>query len=170
MTETQKQLVTQNHNLIFSFLQKYHLEFDDYYDLAAIGLCQAATTFDSNKSQFSTFAYRCMYGSVFTEIRKCSSINRIPSDQILYYETETQNEEGDCCSIINFIPSKENLEENVLSEIIFNEYTNKLKERDKLVFILFKQGYKQQEIGDIVGCSQKNISLIKHKLIQYLAG
>lgn len=45
ITEAEKKLVEQNHNLIYAFLQKYHLTIEDYYGLAAIGLCKAAMTF-----------------------------------------------------------------------------------------------------------------------------
>lgn len=70
---------------------------------------------------------------------------------------------------MNYIPSKENVEENVLSEIIFEEYMSKLKERDKQIFILFSDGYKQGEIGKIVGCSQAQVSRVRKKLCEYLA-
>lgn len=40
MTDYQKQLVTDNHNLIYRFLQKEKLNMEDWYDLAAIGNLQ----------------------------------------------------------------------------------------------------------------------------------
>lgn len=46
MTEYQKQLVTDNHNLIYRFLQKEKLNMEDWYDLVAIGMCKAAKTFN----------------------------------------------------------------------------------------------------------------------------
>lgn len=42
MTDYQRQLVTDNHNLIYRFLQKEKLNMEDWYDLAAIGMCKAA--------------------------------------------------------------------------------------------------------------------------------
>ena len=38
LTDEERDLVTNNHNLIYSYLNKYNLS-DDYYDLCAIGLC-----------------------------------------------------------------------------------------------------------------------------------
>ena len=49
MTEEQRKLVEDNHNLIYSFLQKYHLTIDEYYGLAAIGLCKAGKTYNGQK-------------------------------------------------------------------------------------------------------------------------
>ena len=69
---------------------------------------------------------------------------------------------------MNYIPSKENVEEDVLLKIIFNEYTSRLKDRDKQIFLLFNEGYKQDEIGKLVGCSQAQVSRVKKKLRKYL--
>ena len=45
MTEKQKQLVVDNHNLIYSFLHKHGFDEEEFYDLAAIGLCKAAKSY-----------------------------------------------------------------------------------------------------------------------------
>lgn len=156
--------------MIYTFLQKYHLSVEDYYGLAAIGLCKAGSKFDGSKSKFSTYAYRCMFTTVFTEIRDKKAEKRIPEHQIVYYQAELDdNNCGDTSIFMNYIPSKENVEENVLSDIIFEEYMSKLKDRDKKIFILFSEGYKQKEIGKIVGCSQAQVSRVRKKLCKYLA-
>lgn len=111
-----------------------------------------------------------MFTTVFTEIRNKKAEKRIQDHQIVYYEAEFDDSNGgDTSTFMNYIPSKENVEENVLSEIIFKEYMNKLKDRDKQIFILFSEGYKQNEIGKIVGCSQAQVSRVRKKLCKYLA-
>lgn len=168
MTEEQSKFIENNHNLIYRFLNKYHLSIDEHYDLAAIGLCKAGLTYDADKSSFSTYAFRCMYTSVMYELRKKSMDKTIPEHQIVYYQANVENEKGDTLSYINFIPSKENVEDNVLSEVIFDEYEKTLKDRDKQIFVLFRQGYNQSEIGRLVGCSQPQVSRVKKKLVEYL--
>lgn len=156
--------------MIYTFLQKYHLSVDDYYDLAAIGLCKATITFNNTKSAFSTYAYQCMYTSVMMELRKKTQAKTIPEYKILYYQAEIENNDGDTVSFINFIPSKDNVEDNVLSEVMFDEFAKRLKkEKHKLIFELFREGYNQRQIGKIVGCSQPQVSRIKKKLVKYLA-
>lgn len=156
--------------MIYTFLHQYHLPIEDYYDLAAIGLCKAGSKFDGSKSKFSTYAYKCMSTTIFTEIRDKKAMKRIPDHQIVYYQAELDdNNGGSTSTFMNYIPSKENVEENALSEIIFEEYMSKLKERDKQIFILFSEGYKQEEIGKIVGCSQAQVSRVRQKLCKYLA-
>lgn len=169
ITEEQRKLVEENHNLIYSFLQKYKLSVDDYYGLAAIGLCKAGSAFDVSKSNFSTYAYKCMFNEIMHEIRKKTRARMIPEYQIVYYQAElNDNNGGDTAKFMNYIPSKENVEDNVISEIIFDEYASKLKERDKKIFSLFREGYKQREICKIVGCSQPQVSRVKKKLVKYL--
>ena len=111
-----------------------------------------------------------MFTTVFTEIRDRKAEKRIPDHQIVYYQTEFDDSNGgDASTFMNYIPSKENVEENVLLKIIFDEYMSKLKDRDKQIFILFSEGYKQKEIGKIVGCSQAQVSRVRKKLCEYLA-
>lgn len=156
--------------MIYTFLQKYHLSIEDYYGLAAIGLCKAAIKFNDEKSKFSTYAFLLMKHVVFQEIRKKSAEKRIQDHQIVYYQAEFDDSNGgNTSTLMNYIPSKENVEENTLSKIIFEEYMSKLKERDKQIFILFSDGYKQKEIGKIVGCSQAQVSRVRKKLCKYLA-
>lgn len=169
MTDEQRKLIEDNHNLIYSFLYKYHLEVNEYYDLAAIGLCKATITFDSEKASFYTYACKCMFSSVFSEIRRKYSSNRIPEEQILYYQKEMENDDGDSLSFIDYISSKENIEEDVLSDIMINEYLSSLKDRDKQIFILFTQGHNQKEIGKILGIDQSFVSRRKKKFIEHFA-
>lgn len=160
----------ENHNLIYTFLQKYHLSIEDYYGLAAIGLYKAGSNFDGSVSKFSTYAYKCMFTTVFTEIRNKKAEKRVQDHQIVYYQAELDDSNGgDTSTFMNYIPSKENVEESVLSEIILEEYMSNLKDRDKHIFILFSEGYKQGEIGKIVGCSQAQVSRVRKKLCEYLA-
>ena len=82
ITEEQKKLAEENHNLIYRFLSKYNLSIDDYYDIAAIGLCKAAMTFDKSKSKFSTYAFKCMYMIMLHEKRKEKMVRVIPKDKL----------------------------------------------------------------------------------------
>ncbi|MFG6378348.1 MAG: hypothetical protein K1W19_08555 [Lachnospiraceae bacterium] len=111
-----------------------------------------------------------MFTTVFAEIRDRKAEKRIPEHQIVYYQAEfDESNGGDTSTFMNYISSKKNVEESVLSELIFEEYMSKLKDRDKQIFILFTEGYKQGEIGKIVGCSQAQVSRVRKKLCKYLA-
>lgn len=141
---------------------------EDWYGLAAIGLCKAATTFNKEMSCFSTYAYKCMFTHVYSEKRKELQARTIPSNQIMYYQTQINDDNGSETNFMNYIPSKENVENTVLSSVIFDEYNKLLTDRDKKIFALFREGYTQREISKIVGCSQPQVSRVKKKLAEYL--
>lgn len=110
-----------------------------------------------------------MLNEVLMEKRKKRKQSTIPEHKMVYYQDEIENNDGDTASFMNFLPSKENVEGNVLSEVMFNEFENNLKDRHKKIFALFRQGYKQREICKIIGCSQPQVSRVKKKLEVYLA-
>ena len=149
-------------------MAKNHLLTEEYYGLAAIGLCKAGITYKGDKAKFSTYAYRCMFNEVMQDKRKERSTKRIPQNQIVYYEAELEICDGDTASFLNFIPSSQDVEGDSLSKIMFDEYSKKLSDRDKKIFFLFSEGYKQREICKMVGCSQPQVSRIKKKLEGYL--
>ncbi len=170
MTESQQKFVELNHNLIYSFLQKYHLPVEEWYGWAAIGLCKAAMTFKDDVSSFSTYAYRCMFTAVFQEKRKETQAGTIPDHQIFYYQSgfDTEND-GETISFLETMPSNDDVEGDALANVIFENFNNTLKPRDRLIFEMFRNGYKQKEIGNAVGCSQSQVSRVKKKLEQHLS-
>lgn len=157
----------ENHNIIYSFLYKYHLDVEKWYDLAAIGLCKAAITYNNNKSGFSTYVYKCMYTTVIQEKRKEKVIRTIPQDLIYYYENKlNNNSDNDMSSYLNYIPSKEKFEDGILMNIRLDEIEKDLSKTSKLVFKLLRQGYLQHEIADIIGVSRQRISHIRKEIIE----
>ena len=137
------------------------MDIDDFYDLAAIGLCKAALNFSDKISNFSTYAYRCMYSEIMMELRKNSQMKTIPKEKILYYNAEINNNNGDTTEYINYIPSKENVEEDIISKVIFNLFRNSLNEKSKYIFDLLVNEYSIKEITEITGTSKQNISKIR---------
>jgi RNA polymerase sigma factor (sigma-70 family) len=168
MTDKQKKMVEENHNLIYAFLQKYHLPVEEWYGMAAIGLCRAAMTFKENVSSFSTYAYRCMFTAVMQEKRKETHAKTIPNHMIFYYQTELNDSDGNTACFMDFIPSIDDVEGDTIAKVIFEEFNEILKPRDKAVFQMLQDGYTQREIGSMVGCSQTQVSRIKKKFTRYL--
>lgn len=162
------ELVEENHNLIYSLLYKYHLDIEEWYDLAAIGLCKAANTYNNDKSGFSTYAYKCMYTTIMTEKRKENAMRIIPQNQIVYYENQVSesSKENDTSTFLNYIPSKQDVENETISTILLNNIENELVGNKKKVFILLKEGYTQCEISKIIGISKQRISKIKQEITE----
>ena len=161
-------LVEENHNLIYSFLYKYHLDLEEWYDLAAIGLCKAANTYNNSKSGFSTYAYKCMYTAVMMEKRKENAMRTIPQNQIFYYENQVSEEskDNDTSTFLNYIPSKQDIENEIISALSLENVKNELVGNKRKVFLLLRDGYTQCEISKIIGISKQRVSKIKQEIAE----
>lgn len=168
MTEEQRQLVADNHDLIYSFLQSYGYDLEEYYDVAAIGLCKAAKTYSDDISMFSTYAYRCMQNEVFNEARKKRRVRTIPEHLIYSYNTTIVSEKGDSYEVLECLPCDVDLEEDIVTKVHTDACLNRrgLTDRDRLVFDLLMAGYSSSEISRVIGC--KTIKHIKKKLASRL--
>ena len=57
LTKQQQQLVEDNHKLIYFYLYRNSLSVDEFYDVAAIGLCKAAITYNGQTIDYSKTIY-----------------------------------------------------------------------------------------------------------------
>lgn len=64
LNDEQRKLVADNHNLIYQYLIDNNLPQDEYYDIAAIGLCKAALKYDTSKGAFSTYVYKAIKNNI----------------------------------------------------------------------------------------------------------
>lgn len=176
MTEEQKKLVEDHHNLIYWLLHKYGLLIDDYYDIVAIGLCKAAIDYNGVDSSFATCAYVYMRTELRNHWQRKASGRRIPDELLIYYDAECNNIDGtngvdrNSFSMLERIGSGVSVEDDVLTKINIENILNRLSDRDKLVFYLLNSGYSQREIGKVVGVSQSYVSNLKKKIMMMLLG
>lgn len=169
MTDEQRKLCEDNHNLIYHFLHKYNLPIDEWYDMAAIGLCKAATSYNDELSKFSTYAMNGMYMTVFCEKRKEKSLKAIPYYMMMYHQEKTTTKEGeDVGELIDCLASNENIEENVTFQVVYNNACEKLCERDKTILKMMIDGYSQEKIANGFALSQPQISRIMKKIKNHL--
>lgn len=157
-----KRFIEKNHNLIYAFLNRYKLPTDEYYDLAAIGLCKAAKTWDCNKQKFCTYAYACMFNEVMGEKRKYRCQKRIESHNLVSLDAHIDTEHD--VSLLDIVSNPCSVEDEIIAKIDVNSFVKSLKDRDKQVVDLFTRGYCQDDIADIIGVSQATISRIKKTL------
>lgn len=144
------------------------MDVEEWYDLAAIGLCKAANTYNNNKSGFSTYAYKCMYTTIIMEKRKENAMRIIPQNQIVYYENQVNesSKENDTSTFLNYIPSKQNIENETISTLSLENIENELAGNKRKVFLLLREGYAQCEISEIIGISKQRVSKIKQEIVE----
>lgn len=158
MTDEQRKLVEDNHNLIYGFLNKKELDIDYYYDIVAIGLCNAAMTYDSTKGKFSTFAYGCMNRELKIYNNYLNRKKSVPEDIVYSYNVKANEDVSE--SIIDAVIEDSNNNIDYSTETIsFNYFLNTLKDRERLIIEHLKNGLTQQEIAKELNRSQQAISL-----------
>lgn len=168
MTKEQEQLVTDNHNLIYFFLNKWgkileYSDMTDYYDICAIGLCKAAITYDSSKDvKFATYAGVYIENEIKIELR-----NRKKYSAPVYSLDMTFNNTSDGTGEIAF---GENLTTGLSAydEILPYQLDKVLNAREYKLVALILQDYTQIEIGNIIGISQAQVSKMFSKIKQKL--
>ena len=82
----QQRLVAEHHDVIYKILGRYALPISEYYDVAAVALCEAACAWvDDGSAKFQTFASRCICNAIANETRKQSSKKRTALKRVPLY-------------------------------------------------------------------------------------
>jgi RNA polymerase sigma factor (sigma-70 family) len=137
LTDKDREVVSENHNLIYWYLNLKGLDVDEWYDLLAIELCKTIVKHDESLGSLANyFKIRCD-GIVSKEFRKRNAKKRyhVPVE----YADECNGE------LIDF-------DLIALEQFIENSNCDVLK--------LKFQGYSQKEIAEIIGISQSQVSRI----------
>jgi RNA polymerase sporulation-specific sigma factor len=160
MTKEQEQLVTDNHNLIYFFLNKWGKTIE-YYDICAIGLCKAAITYDSSKSvKFATYAEVCIENEIKIESRKQKKYSVYSLDRTF---SSTLDGTGEIAFVENLTTGL-----SAYDEILPYQLDEILNAQEYKLVALILEGYTQTEIGNIIGISQSMISRMLSKIKQKL--
>lgn len=149
MNKEQKELVTQNHNLIYSFMKKNGLSLnsvEDWYGTCAIGLCKAAINYKEDFDlAFSTLAYVCMSNEVKHVLRK-------KNIETVYINTNT-------------FPSHDSFKEFELCEIIKTTLLKTNAKHRDVISDCIKTDKTRKEIGTEYNISAQSVGRIYNKFL-----
>lgn len=172
LTEEQRNLVAENHNLIYTYAIKKNISVEDYYGTLAIGLCKAAKTFDENKGAFSTFAFYCMENELYMQWRSLQKKSTIPENFILSYDTPKEFWDSDNQN--NYLESFQDYQSynDMMYTVISSEFAEGLTDKEKIIFESLLNGLTHNEIANKLECKRQSvayhINLIRKKIIDYL--
>lgn len=176
----EQQLVTDNHNLIYSFANSKKLDLEEYYGVLALALCKAAQHFDKSKGEFSTFAYICMTDEVINDIRMNKRKRRtLPeSFEIIYLDAPLCNKSDDITSTVivrDIIPSQEvNVDRNYEGKETYKMLLSLLNDKEYKIVQYKLMGLTNEQIARKMRCSAQNINYyifkIKKKWINKMGG
>lgn len=159
LNKTQQKLVEDNHNLIYSFMNKNHLSFDtveDWYGTCAVGLCKAALTYNPDRNvKFSVLAYVCMSNEIKMVFRQQEKEIKNP----LSLQYNLDDEEN--ISLQDCICSKSDEIGEIEFYTVFNKYYDKLIEKHKnIINDKIYTDMTQKDIGNKYNLSRAHISRI----------
>ena len=164
MTEEQRRLAEENHNLIYGFLNQNKLDDDEFYDLASIGLCKAAMKYNTDrKEKFSTFAYTCMRNEVKRYYRDYENTKkRIPKELVSSYNIELD----DGKEILDVFIKDDDFIENSLIHIDFCDFKRTLKDKERIVVEHIENGFNMMETAKMIGRTHQYVSLTKKEVLK----
>lgn len=173
LTEEQRELVSKNHDLIYSYAHKRNISIDEYYDVLAIGLCKAAKSFDNNKAGFSTFAYRCMENELNMLWKEGQKKSTIPNASVLSYDASATKECLDNRNSLLEVFTDYQSYSDMLYATMLLDLMKKLNLKEKKIFKFLLNDFTREEIANKIGCKRQNVDYyvqkIREKAVEYFA-
>ena len=84
LTDEQRKIVEANHDFIDNFLNKYLYDIEEFYDLAAIGLCEAVSTYKGKCNRDDNYFLNYVEDCIFNEI--CEYKEKFSDDAMNHLE------------------------------------------------------------------------------------
>lgn len=162
LNEKQKNLVEENYNLIYKYAKDHKLDIEEFSGLLSIGLCKAALNYDSDKTKFSTFAYRCMGNEVSNYLRKINAVKHLRHDTVYSMEAFDENYDSPISETLLMV-SSENIEREYIFKAEFQKEYDKLKDQVKNIVALKYRGYTNNEVAEIMNMKASAVSMALKK-------
>lgn len=175
LTEEQRQLAAENHNLIYTFAKQNHADLEEVYGDLAIGLCKAAGAYGKMMGlKFSTFAFACMKIEYMKYQRARYASSQIPESYIISYDgmIAADNSGSEEFSLSLVIPGSEDVEYDISEDLVEN-FIKTLTPSEKTVIYVKLQKYPDRVAGDYLHVSHQYINALKHRIrkkwLKYMA-
>lgn len=150
-------LIEENMNLVYFTINEYFPKYnkdEDMIQCGMVGLCEAADTWDESKSQFSTYAVRCIRSDILLELRRRQ---RHPLPTLsLDYEYSTSD---GSVPMHEFLQGDEDVQFVDVAGVL-----EKLSPTERKVFELSCDGLSQVEIAKICGLTSQRINQMVRKI------
>lgn len=178
MTTEEQKLVTDNMKLVYTIAKKYkgYMEWEDLTQYGILGLCTAATRFNSEKGKFKDFSSIYIEGYISRAIRDCSGWIGSARDRqkgkcikpISFTDYnkpgETDNHKDPTTKYNDVIESISSEEESIEDVVVLLETLSHLNTREQFVARGLVTGYSMKVIGESLGISAPMVHHIKSKV------
>lgn len=182
LTEEQRKMVEDNHNLIYVALKQYSTprEYEDAYGVMAEGLCNAVRRYDPSRGvAFSTYAVKCMQ-MAWSMVKRKERTKRRGGDTTTISLSDPVPQTEGCC-VEDLLPDGSDFvhdyEQSTLIQKVFDELEFKYRLQCRVGSVdkmyVFKrvciEGAAQSELAEELGVAQGTISRIARRVKQDLA-
>ena len=74
LTDEERKIAEENHNLIYFFINHFKVDIEEYYDLFAIDYINCIKSFDKNKGKLSTLLSKAFFNRIKIEQQKKNTL------------------------------------------------------------------------------------------------
>lgn len=158
LTEEQRKLVEDNHDLIYEYANENNISIDEYYDVLAIALCDAAIDIYKEKSNYRSFkdlAYDYMW---------------ICMTDANYYDMKWEDSVKFIDEAIDY--SDYDISELAIDKMSAEKFLNSLSKNEKYIVECLAYGMNSYQISGTMDCTYQSINecinRLKKKAVKYL--
>lgn len=163
LTDEQRRLVEENHDLIYWFMHKKDLSEDWYGDLAC-ALCRAALVWNPAFGSFSTFAHTCFMNEMLKQIKLANAKSRTAMKTVHFSVLRDEHDK--------FYESEPTLADDPFEMVdsadavdrCMAQLTRGEKERDAEILRRYVNGAETKELAAKYGISRQGIEYIYKRL------
>lgn len=151
LTEMEKRLAEENHNLVYGFLHQNKYSIEEYYNVAIFGYLKAIQAYcrieeKQKKYSLSLLAWLYMRAEIGNHFRMENSQKRKPTDGIISLDAEYAEMEN----MYNVVGIK-SVEADVLEWELLNDIMENLSELQRKIAQLKINGYSNKEVYLLMG-------------------
>lgn len=160
LTEEQKRLVSDNHDLIDFFISIKKLQKDDYYYVLAEALCKAAKNYNKDLSTFRTYAVYSMNTALKNTIRKSNQPTTVPETMIVSASknVELADERIPILDLLKY-PNVLDVDDRVVLKVSIEQCIENLTDREKEIVGLLNRGYTRKQVAEALSTDKRNIGV-----------
>lgn len=165
MTPEQEALVTDNLGLVryvtlgHSRWMLAHMEYDDLYQVGAIGLIKAAKAYDPARGKFASLAAHCIHMAQANAVRRLRTVRR-RTPQILVYIEAPVGDGNIHVKDVLAAPDQDAIDLRIDVQAVLDG----LPERERRIVAMRQTGLSQRKIAKEIGVSQMLVSKILSRI------
>ena len=154
LTEEQRKIAEENHNLIYSFLHKRKLDIDEWYGDMAVAFVEAVGMWNPGRGALSTIAFVAMgnrYARVLTAERRSKR-------QALVQSLDAPLADDTSSTLADVLSDVVSVEDDAVFWAFLEATAAQLTDRQRKIIKLVVAGYDQISIAAQLGISQPQVS------------